>query len=273
MSKKFVLGATLLGAMTLGSNKANAQTVEEAPHPETTIPAPHHIQPEEDNTHLNPLLQEHTQLRNETISHLNIDNVRYKRAKQDLLLACKKSGFDMDKLHMSYLNDDELMISTESSFMVGNLKDHKGIGISDDGLLAGIEYSHIEDPEDGRQGVGVSYGRKETLENPDMSRYVSYYRHVIASSADSVLTSGAQPFLQQLNKQYPMTEEEALHIKKMQDLTKKSGLHGASHTTAQEILESPSPQEVIPQIESSTLGLDNPINPFYYAVKNQGTTK
>ena len=233
MSKKGILKAATLGLMAFSSGEASAQAVEaeskKTPQestlspmkPETEIPTSHiHAVPD-------ILEQLGIQPGSENMSHPDINTVRHKRAEQDLLTACRKFCFDMDNLHKSYLNDNELMIFTESSFMIGNLKDNKGIGISSNGFFAGIEYSHIEDP-DGRQGVSTAHNAPETLKNPDMSRYVSYYRHLIENSEDSALVKGAQPFLQQLNKQYPETEEK---------------------------------------VESSTLGLDNPANPFYHTAK------
>ena len=145
--------------------------------------------------------QDHIQPGSENMSRPDINTVRLKRAEQDLLTACKRSGFDMNALNLSYI------------------KDHKGMGIScDDNFLYGIEYSN----------TCVTNGAQKALKNPDMARYVSYYRHVIENSADSALVKGAQSFLQQLNKQYPETKEE---------------------------------------VKSSTLGLDNPANPFYHAAK------
>lgn len=236
MSKKGILKAATLGLMAFSSGEASAQAVEaeskKTPQestlypmkPETEIPTSHiHAVPVPDI-----LEQLGIQPGSENMSHPDINTVRHKRAEQDLLTACRKFCFDMDNLHKSYLNDNELMIYTESSFMVGNLKDNKGIGISDDGILYGKKYSYFEDQNGGQGVVGLTDGAQEVLKDPDMSRYVSYYRHLIENSEDSALVKGAQPFLQQLNKQYPETEEK---------------------------------------VESSTLGLDNPNNPFYHAAK------
>ena len=271
MSKKGILKAATLGLMTFASGEATAQTntddiknKTEEITPDTKSFPEEHIKKAMENVplgtitkvktvdikgrkvkilkkqqltlgYLNQLVASQDQMQpgSENMRHPDINTVKHKRTEQDLLTACGKFCFDMDNLHKSYLNDNELMIFTESSFMIGNLKDNKGIGISSNGFFAGIEYSHIEDP-DGRQGVSITHNAPETLKNPDMSRYVSYYRHVIENSEDSALVKGAQPFLLQLNKQYPGTKEE---------------------------------------VKSSTLGLDNPNNPFYHIVKDREAGK